>query len=133
MGKLKRRNSVYPSSLTVGAATRLSFDPDALAIHNAFTLANYELTAAKEARRTLAVDRGVGKVTEQLENEYTDWDFGCMALILYRKHGFDAEKIAELLSEIQSMTKEFLDEGMNYNDIWDLVRDEVGLDVERHY
>jgi hypothetical protein len=100
-------------------------------------LASYEWQARKEARKALAVDDEVQKAAskeyDRLTNEFTDWDFGCAALALHRMFDKDANECALFLTELQNITKECQESGMNSNDIWDVVRDEIGLDVERNY
>lgn len=132
MGKLKRKDWQYKSIYDPNVVKE-DIDNRKLALENAIYLANYHLSKKKEAIREIATNKAIVEVTDQMENQYTDWDLGCAALVLYRRYGKDAQECAEFLSDIQELTREFASSGMNAEAIWDVVRDEIGLDISRDY
>ena len=107
--------------------------PVDLAVLNAVQLADYQLKVRKQAARVLAINEEVEKHTLQhrwdVEDEFTDWLFGCFALVMHRKYGFGARRIAGLFDAMQEMRKELVDQGVDHERIWDMVRDEVHLDI----
>lgn len=66
---------------------------------------------------------------DEVEDEFTDWLFGCFALVMHRKYGFGARRIARLFDDMQEMRKELVAEGIEHRMIWDMIRDEIGLDI----
>ena len=124
MGKLKRKNWQYQSS------KERKVDPGLL---SAVNLAMVEWNARKTVAKKMAVNKQVNDILRdnaiQVSNEFTDWDYGCAALALHRRYGYDAEECGEFLTEIQDITRDCVSSGMNHEDIWDLVRDEIGLDI----
>lgn len=127
MSKLKRQNWQYKKKEESGKRT---VDPGIMA---AVKLANYEWNARLEARKVMAVDKEVmaARVQESKEitDQFTDWDFGCAALALYRLYGYDAEECARFLHKMQEISIDFQESGMVHTDIWNVVRDEIGLDI----
>ena len=117
----------------MGKANWATSDPYGLGLRNAIYLANEEFKQRKEARRILAVDKEAKKTTDELSNKYTDWDLGCMALMLHRKYGKDAQEVCDFLTDVQNLTAEYIRDGVSCDEIWDIVRDEIGLDIERQY
>lgn len=124
MGKLKVRDWRYGS---------LEVKPTNLAVKNAAVLANYKLSQKREALKILAVDEAVRETREKdlddITNQWTDWDLGCAALVLHRRYGHNSTECAAFLTDIQNLISEFQSEDMNHKDIWDVVRDEIGLDI----
>ena len=119
--RLKPLPKPKPKTMNVGLALALE-------------VANYELQVKKQARRELAINKEVQKVTDfyrdDIENEATDWLYGSFALVLYRNYGFDSKKIAAIFEELQDVKNELIDEGIDHEQIWDMVRDEIGLDIQ---
>ena len=122
MGKLKAKNWQYQR--------KPMHDPGLMA---AIELANYQLKVRKQAIRVLEVNKEVQKHTKQhrydVEDEFTDWLFGAFALVMHRKYGFGAKRIAALFDDMQELREELQLEGVDHRKIWDMVRDEVKLDI----
>lgn len=125
MGRLKIKDWQYKSS-----PDKKCVDP---ALASAIQLASYQYKTQKKVREMMAVDREVNQLCIDNQNyaidEYMNWDYGCVALVLHRRYGYDAAECAAFLDDMQNLVREF--EGSDYysNEIWDVVRDEVGLDV----
>ena len=124
MGKLKVRDWRYKS---------LEVKPSSLAVKNAAVLANYKLKKKQKALEILAVDEAVRETREKdlddITNQWTDWDLGCAALVLHRRYGYDADECGNFLTAIQDLVREFQEADMDHKKIWDVVRDEIGLDI----
>lgn len=97
-------------------------------------LAKYQLEQQKKVREMMAINKEVNQLCIDNQNwvadEYTNWDYGAAALALHRKYGKDANECAEFLGLMQQIAKDYEKEGMTSSDIWDVVRDEIGLDIE---
>lgn len=106
--------------------------PDA-GISVAARLALLEWNTKKDIAKKMAVDKVVSELTRQHEeevtNQFTDWDYACAALALHRRYGHGAEECAEFLGEMQDILKTYRESGMDHATIWDVVREEIGLDV----
>lgn len=124
MGKLKRKNWQYQSS------KERKVDPGLL---SAVNLAMVEWNTRKSVAEKMAVNKEVNDILKansmQVSNEFTDWDYGCAALALHRRYGYDAYECGEFLTAMQDITRDCVSSGMDHADIWDLVRDEIGLDI----
>lgn len=124
MGKLKTKDWQYKSK------PKKEVDPGLL---SAVNLAMVEWNTRKTVAKKMAVNKEVNDILKansmQVSNEFTDWDYGCAALALHRRYGYDAEECGEFLTEIQDITRDCVSSGMNHEDIWDLVRDEIVLDI----
>lgn len=131
MGKRKIHDWQFHSR-SKNSATKGSGQLD-LALRSAVYLANAEFRERKKVREAVARDKEAKAVTDELSNKYTDWDLGCMALVLHRKYGKNAEEVAEFLNDVQDLTREFIDSDTNGDDIWNLIREEIGLDITREY
>lgn len=112
----------------IGWATK---DPYDLAFRNALWLANAEYNQKKKAREILAVDKVAQEATDELSDLYTDWDLGCAVIALHRKYGCEGQEVADFLDDVQKIVKEFYDEGLSRDDIWDRVAEETGVMVDR--
>ena len=108
-------------------------DPYGLVLRNAIWLANDEYRQKKKARDILAIDKVAREATDEISNAYTDWDLGCAALVLHHFYNMEAGEISEFLTRVQDQTTEFVKQGVNSDEIWDIVREEVGLDITREY
>lgn len=128
MGKRKIHDWQYKSKKREPPETKIDF-----ATRQAFYLAQVELQEKEKARKILAVDKVAKEATDELSNKYTDWDLGCMAIVLHRRYEKDAQEIADFLTEVQNLTAQYIREGVTCETIWDIVRDEVGLGIERMY
>lgn len=119
--RLKPLPKSKPKTINVGLALALE-------------VANYELQVKKQARRELAINKEVQAVTDSyrddIENEATDWLYGSFALALHRKYGFGSKRIAALFDMLQDIKNELIAEGIDHEKIWDMVRDEIGLDIQ---
>ena len=103
--------------------------PTPIGLKNAMFLANEDLRAKAKVRRVIATDSVVNDLINDIENDYVNWDLGCITLMLYRKYGKSAEECAEFLTETQSLMREFMMNDFKSEDVWDVVREEVGLDI----
>ena len=124
MGKLKTKDWQYKSK------PKKEVDP---AVAAAVRLATLEWSTKKTVAKKMAVNKQVNDILRdnamQVSNEFTDWDYGCAALALHRRYGYDAEECGEFLTLMQDITRDCVSSGMDHEDIWDLVRDEIGLDI----
>lgn len=120
MSKLKRKDWQY---------RRKERSP----VSEAAKLALLEWKTKQDVAKKMAVDKYVDDLTKrhavEVTNEFTDWDYACAALALHRRYNFDAKECADFLGEMQEILREHVASGMNHSDIWDVVRDEIGLDV----
>ena len=99
----------------------------------AASLGLLEWKTRKDLAKKMAADKVVGELTkkheEEVTNQFTDWDYACAALALHRRYGYDAEECATFLSDMQDILRTYRESGMDHSAIWDVVRDEIGLDV----
>lgn len=125
MGKLKVKDWQYKKK------PEKTHDPGLL---TAIKLANYQYNTQKKVREMMAIDKEVNQICIDNQNytidNYTNWDYGCAALILHRRYGYDATECAAFLTDMQSLVKEYEGSGYLSESIWDDVRDEVGLDIQ---
>ena len=102
-------------------------------VKNELYLAMSRYKDKKKVVDTSVADGAVREILADLENQMTDWDLGCTALVLHRRYGYSAEEILEVLVEIQELTKRYIAGGFQASTVWDDVRDIIGLDIERDY
>lgn len=128
MGKIKRRDWQYKKR---EPEAKKPVDPG---VANAVRLATYQWKKQKEIRDRMAVDKVVNDILSEQKQEVSsqlyNFDFGCAALALHRMYGKDAEECANFLEEMQNITIGLQNEGYNHIEVWDVVRDEIGLDIE---
>lgn len=107
------------------------------ALASAIRMAEIDFTARKKAREIMAVNTELQRMNDErfdeMTNEYTDWDLGCAALALHRMYKKNATECAKFLTRIQELTNEFREKGITSDQIWEIVRVEIGLDIERQY
>lgn len=105
-------------------------DPGLMA---AVEMANYQWQVKKAAVKEMTINKEIEKAVTQhryeVEDEFTDWMYGAFALALHRKCKFGAKRIASIFEYLQDIKNELIASGMNAQKIWELVRDEIGLDV----
>lgn len=102
-------------------------------VMNAVELANYQMRVRKQAIRAMETDKQVKKKSKEFKkeiiNDFTDWTYGCMALVLHRVYGWGAKRISRMLEELEIQRAELIDQGLESSQIWDIVRKEIRLDV----
>ncbi len=107
------------------------------ALASAIRMAEVDFNARKKAREIMAVNDELNRMNdkrfEEMTNEYTDWDLGCAALVLHRMYKKNAAECAKFLTRVQELTKEFIEKGITSEQIWEIIRVEIGLDIERDY
>ncbi len=129
MGKLKTHDWQYRSKKQQPSNNNVLN----LALQSAVYLANAEYNEKKKIRQIMAQDKVAKETVDELSNKYTDWDLGCAALVLHRRFGKDAHEVCEFLNDVQDLTREFINDDVTGDDIWDMIRDEIGLDITREY
>lgn len=105
-------------------------DPGLMA---AVEMASYQLQTKKKAIKELTVNREVQNLLQanrgDVVDEFTAWLYGAFALALHRKCGFGAKRVATLLEELRDIKNDLIEQEIYYEEIWDIVRDEVGIDI----
>ena len=103
--------------------------------NNETNLESLDLVKIKEILKVafMKLNRMNDKRFEEMTNEYTDWDLGCAALVLHRMYKKNAAECAKFLTSVQDLTKEYIEKGITSDQIWEIVRVEIGLDIERDY
>lgn len=126
MGKLKVKNWQYQSKQQPAK----QHDPGLMA---AVQLANYQYKTQKKVREMIAIEKEVNQICIDNQNwavdNYMNWDYGAVALVLHRRYGYSPDEIVGFLSDMQAIVKAYEGSGYLSEDIWNDVRDEVGLDI----
>lgn len=123
MGKKKLKN---PYTIHSAAGKKAG-----VLIESSLALKEYE--AKMKARRELAINKEILDMTEQRDAFQENWMWGLFALVLHRRYHYTAGKIAEILTEVQTLHNDIYDGTRSYEEtdriIVDMVKDEVGLDI----
>ena len=102
-------------------------------VRNAIELANYQMNVRKKVIKVIETDKAVQKKSTEYKKEvisdFTDWTYGCMALAMHRVYGWGAKRLSRMLEELEVIRAELIDQNMDSSQIWDLVRQEVKLDI----
>ena len=75
-------------------------------------------------------DKQEDKIRLEITGGYLDWMYAALALALKRELGFGAVRTARVIERTQALMLEFGDKEINDKELWKLVKDEVGLDIE---
>lgn len=98
-----------------------------------FSMDEYQKRVRMQAKKELIVNEEVAKCLDkhrlEVEDEFTDWLYGSVALALHRQFGFGAKRIARLFGAAQTISHDLIAQEVDHVQIWDMVRDEVGLDI----
>lgn len=70
------------------------------------------------------------KIRLEITGGYLDWMYAALALVCHRELGFGAVRTARMVEATQKQMLEFSRSGLNDKALWDLVRNEVGLDFD---
>lgn len=93
----------------------------------------YESKVRLQAKKELIINEEVAKCLDKhrldVQDEFTDWLYGSIALALHRQFGFGAKRIAKLFGEAQAISHDLIDKDVDHKQVWDMVRDEIGLDI----
>lgn len=86
----------------------------------------YAMTMAKAKYQEKQED----KIRIEITGGYLDWMYAALALVCRRELGFGAVRSARVIEATQRTMLELAGSGMNDKALWDLVRNEVGLDFD---
>ena len=96
--------------------------------------ANYQWQVKKQVIKEMTVNKEIGKLTTKyrydVEDEFTDWMYGAFALALHRQCKFGPKRISAVFDVLQDIKNSMIDSGFDSDAIWELVRDEIGLDIK---
>ncbi len=97
-------------------------------IDYALTMANYQRDREKEIRENKAVQKVVNDLQEQWTDGVVNWFYGLLALALHDE-GWGAKRILRVVERIRDYHKEYNDPDFGDFDLWQVVQDEVGLEL----
>ena len=123
MGKLKRRKWQYekkPPEKPKHVAPGLQY---------ALEMAKYQVEEERKIRKIIATDN----VLNQIQKDYTEdveyWFYALLALALHDE-GWGAKRIVRVQERIQDYHREYNNPNFGAVDLWQIVRDEVGLELD---
>ena len=70
------------------------------------------------------------KIRLEVIDGHLDWMYAALALACHRELGFGSLRAARMIQATQRLMLEFARDGLNDKALWDLVRNEVGLDFD---
>lgn len=122
MSKRKRTNWQY----TPKKPEKRRFDPG---LAYAMEMARIQADEQARIRKAIAVDREVERLMRENTEDVADWFYGLLALALHDE-GFGAKRILRVQERIRDYHAEYNDPEFGPFDLWQVVRDEVGLDFD---
>lgn len=122
MGKKKVKNWQYKKR----PAEDRRIDPG---LAYAMTMAQYQVDEERKIRRAIATDNVVHNIQRDYTEGVANWFYGLMALALHDE-GWGAKRILRVQERIRDYHAEYNDPNFGDFDLWQVVRDEVGLDFD---
>ena len=122
MGKKKTRNWQYKPKPQQDSR----IDPG---IAYAMTMAQYQVDEEKKIRRAIATDNVVHDIQRDYTEGVANWFYGLLALALHDE-GWGAKRILRVEERIRDYFAEYNSPDFGDFDLWQVVRDEVGLDFD---
>ena len=95
----------------------------------AVTMAQYQAAKEREIRDRMAVDKAVQEVQKSYTESVENWFYGLLALALHDE-GWGAKRILRVEERIRDYFAEYNSPDFGDFDLWQVVRDEVGLDFD---
>lgn len=95
----------------------------------AITMASYQAEREKQIRERLAVDNVVHEIQKDYTEGVANWFYGLLALALHDE-GWGAKRILRVEERIRDYFAEYNSPDFGDFDLWQVVRDEVGLDFD---
>ncbi len=123
MGKLKRRKWQYekkPSEKPKHVAPGLQY---------ALEMAKYQVEEERKIRKIIATDNVVNQIQKDYTEDVEYWFYALLALALHDE-GWGAKRIVRVQERIRDYHREYNDPNFGAVDLWQIVRDEVGLDLD---
>lgn len=96
----------------------------------ALTMAQYQVDEERKIRRAIATDNVVHSIQRDYTEGVANWFYGLLALALHDE-GWGAKRILWVQERIRDYHAEYNDPEFGDFDLWQVVRDEVGLDFDR--
>lgn len=122
MGRRKVKNWQYRKR----PAEEKRIDPG---IAYALTMAQYQVDEERKIRRAIATDNAVHQIQRDYTEGVANWFYGLLALALHDE-GWGAKRILRVQERIRDYHAEYNDPDFGDFDLWQVVRDEVGLDFD---
>lgn len=122
MGRKKVKNWQYRKR----PAEEKRIDPG---IAYALTMAQYQVDEERKIRRAIATDNAVHQIQRDYTEGVANWFYGLLALALHDE-GWGAKRILRVQDRIRDYHAEYNDPDFGDFDLWQVVRDEVGLDFD---
>lgn len=122
MGRKKVKNWQYRKR----PAEEKRIDPG---IAYALTMAQYQVDEERKIRRAIATDNAVHQIQRDYTEGVANWFYGLLALALHDE-GWGAKRILRVQERIRDYHAEYNDPDFGDFDLWQVVRDEVGLDFD---
>ena len=123
MGKLKRRKWQYEK--------KLPEKPKHVApgLQYALEMAKYQVEEERKIRKIIATDNVVNQIQKDYTEDVEYWFYALLALALHDE-GWGAKRIVRVQERIRDYHREYNDQTFGAVDLWQIVRDEVGLDLD---
>lgn len=122
MGRRKVKNWQYRKR----PAEEKRIDPG---LAYALTMAQYQVDEERKIRRAIATDNAVHQIQRDYTEGVANWFYGLLALALHDE-GWGAKRILRVQERIRDYHAEYNDPDFGDFDLWQVVRDEVGLDFD---
>lgn len=122
MGRLKRKKWQYEKK----PIEKKRIDPG---LAYAMEMAKYQVDEEKRIRKFCAASKEVAKMQTEYTEDVEYWFYGLLALALHDE-GWGAKRIVRVQERIRDYHKEYNDPNFGAVDLWQIVRDEVGLDLD---
>ncbi len=123
MGKLKRRKWQYekkPPEKPKHIAPGLQY---------ALEMAKYQVEEERKIRKIIATDNVVNQIQKDYTEDVEYWFYALLALALHDE-GWGAKRIVRVQERIRDYHREYNDPNFGAVDLWQIVRDEVGLELD---
>jgi hypothetical protein len=95
----------------------------------AMTMAQYQVDEERKIRRAIATDNVVHDIQKDYTEGVENWFYGLLALALHDE-GWGAKRILRVEERIRDYFAEYNSPDFGDFDLWQVVRDEVGLDFD---
>jgi hypothetical protein len=122
MGKKKVKNWQYRKRPT----EEKRIDPG---LAYAMTMAQMQVDEEKRIRKAIAVDNVVHDIQKDYTEGVANWFYGLLALALHDE-GWGAKRILRVEERVRDYFAEYNSPDFGDFDLWQVVRDEVGLDFD---
>ena len=95
----------------------------------AMTMAQYQVEEERKIRKIIATDNVVNQIQKDYTEDVEYWFYALLALALHDE-GWGAKRIVRVQERIRDYHREYNDPNFGSVDLWQIVRDEVGLELD---